>query len=301
MNLSKEIAAHYREGNEAERLSRGTNQLERVRTEQILARYLPSPPAVVLDVGGAAGVYAIPLAQRAYSVRLIDPMELHVTQAREAAERAGIVVHGGSATAIAAHATVSDPGSSLGSLNVDVGDARRLPAETESADAVLLLGPLYHLVDPGDRALALREACRVLKPRGVVFVAAISRFASLIDGVGKGFLTDPDFQKIVAGDLASGRHENPTNHPHYFTTAYFHRPEELSEEIYAAGFGAVQVLAVEGPVWSGAEFEAVWADPTARTRMLESLEKIEREPSVLGASAHMLAVARRPDRESLVG
>jgi len=160
-----------------------------------------------------------------------------------------------------------------------------------------LLGPLYHLVDPGDRVLALREACRVLKPRGIVFAAAISRFASLIDGVASGFLTDPDFQKIVGGDLASGRHENPTNHPRYFTTAFFHRPEQLSEEMYAAGFGAVQVLAVEGLVWSGGQFEAVWADPKARASMLEGLEKIEREPSVLGASAHLLAVARRPDSE----
>jgi ubiquinone/menaquinone biosynthesis C-methylase UbiE len=213
VTIPKEVAGHYAEGREAERLASGRGELERVRTQAILARYLPPPPATVLDVGGAAGVYAIPLAKQGYAVHLVDPVELHVAQAREAARRAGVSL----ASAV-------------------VGDARRLEAEPGSADAVLMLGPLYHLVERGDRRIALREALRVLKPRGVLFAAAISRFASFIDGIANDLFADPVFRSIVAGDLAGGRHENPTNHPDYFTTAYFHRPEELGEEVYAAGF-----------------------------------------------------------------
>lgn len=272
MNLSEEIAGHYEEGREAGRLSSGRGELERVRTQAILARYLPKPPAVVLDVGGAAGVYAIPLAKQGYQVHLIDPVELHVAQAREAAAHAGVAL-----------------------ASAAVGDARRLEAEPASADAVLLLGPLYHLVEREDRGIALREALRVLKPRGVLFAAGISRFASLIDGVASALFQDPAFRSIVAGDLKTGRHENPTNHPDYFTTAYFHRPEELCEEVYEAGFGGVHVLAVEGPVWSAGGFEAAWADPAQRAALMECLEKTEREPSIQGASAHLLAIGRRPE------
>jgi ubiquinone/menaquinone biosynthesis C-methylase UbiE len=271
MTIPQEVAGHYAEGREAERLASGRGELERLRTQAILARYLPAPPAVILDVGGAAGVYAIPLAAQGYKVCLVDPVELHVAQAREAAARAGV------------------------SLEASVGDARRLEAEPASADAVLMLGPLYHLVERGDRLIALREAFRVLKPRGVLLAAAISRFASLIDGVASAVFHDPAFREIVAGDLASGRHENPTHHPDYFTTAYFHKPEELCEEVYEAGFGAVQVLGVEGPVWSTAAFESAWADPAQREKLLEFVEKVEREPSIQGASAHLLAVARRPE------
>ena len=271
--LSKEIEGHYAEGREADRLRAGRGELERVRTEAILERYLPPPPAKVLDIGGAAGVYALPLAKKGYSVQLIDPMELHVAQAREAATAAGL------------------------SMGASVGDARKLEGvESGCADAVLMLGPLYHLVERGDRLQALREAFRVLKPRGALFAAGISRFASLIDGVATDLITDPVFRDtIIAGDLATGRHENPTNHPNYFTTAYFHKPEELCEEVYEAGFGAVHVLAVEGPVWSAAGFEKAWSDPEMRMKLLEYLEKIEREPSLQGASAHLLAVARRPE------
>jgi hypothetical protein len=58
--LDPEIAAHYASVSEQQRL--GPCSPERVRTWELLGRHLPPPPAVVLDVGGAAGVYALPLA-----------------------------------------------------------------------------------------------------------------------------------------------------------------------------------------------------------------------------------------------
>jgi hypothetical protein len=114
------------------------------------------------------------------------------------------------------------------------------------------------LLNTRSRLQALREAHRILKPRGVLFAAAISRFASLIDGLASGFFQDPEFRKIIAADLASGQHRNPTNHPFYFTTTYFHRPEELADEVRGAGFADVETLAIEGPAWSTAQFLQAW-------------------------------------------
>ncbi len=76
--------------------------------------------------------------------------------------------------------------------------------------------------------------------------AAISRFASAQDGLLRGFLQDPDFMRIVQQDLRNGQHRNPKNHPNYFTTAFFHYPDELRSEIRQAGFNQVKVFAVEG-------------------------------------------------------
>jgi hypothetical protein len=95
--------------------------------------------------------------------------------------------------------------------------------------------------------------------------------------------------------LRSGLHRNPTDHPDYFTTAYFHLPEELGAEVADAGFGDVRILAVEGPAWSTALFCDAWKDAVQRQKLLEFLSLIEREPSIQGASAHVLAVAVRPD------
>ena len=81
--LDAEILAHYQEGVERDRLLRGgAGRLEYLRTRELLARYLPPAPVTILDVGGGAGVYALPLAREGYSVHLIDPVPLHVDQAR---------------------------------------------------------------------------------------------------------------------------------------------------------------------------------------------------------------------------
>jgi ubiquinone/menaquinone biosynthesis C-methylase UbiE len=271
-SLSKEIEAHYQLGGEEQRLSNEWGELERLRTQAILARHLPPAPALILDVGGAAGAYAFPLASQGYDVHLVDPVELHLEQARS-------------------HERTRGP--KLGSISR--GDARQLDLAAASADAVLLLGPLYHLVERADRLQALGEAWRVLKPGGVLLAASISRFASLIDGLARGFFRDADFRKIVEADLRQGRHCNPTNNPAYFTTAYFHRPEELAAELSEARFTHAKTCAIEGPAWSAGSFREAWSDVEQRKKLLEFLALVESEPSILGASAHLMAVAFRPD------
>lgn len=81
----------------------------------------------------------------------------------------------------------------------------------------------------------------------------------------------------------------------HYPTAYFHRPEELASEARDAGFRDVEVLAVEGPAWSAARFGESWDDDAQREKLLEFLSSVEREPSMLGASAHLIAVAHRAD------
>jgi ubiquinone/menaquinone biosynthesis C-methylase UbiE len=266
--IAGEIETYYLEGLELDRLSTDHGELERLRTQEILGRYLPPAPAAVFDVGGAAGVYAFPLAQQGYQVHLIDPVALHLEQARARSASLGVELS-----------------------SIALGDARELNVSTGVADAVLLLGPLYHLVERSDRIQALRQARRILKPGGILLAAAISRFASLIDGLSSGFFQDEQFRKIVAADLASGQHRNPSDRPAYFTTAFFHRPEDLAAELREAGLESVRVVAVEGPVWSTSYFHRAWSDAQQRSELMQFLSLVEQEPSILGASAHLLAVA----------
>jgi ubiquinone/menaquinone biosynthesis C-methylase UbiE len=270
--ISKEIEAHYLKSAESERLSNEWGELERLRTQRILARFLPQSPAVILDVGGAAGAYAFPLAKQGYQVHLIDPVQLHLDQARSYEEASGVEL-----------------------ASITQGDARHLDFPASCADVVLLLGPLYHLVERSDRLQALLEARRVLRPRGVLFAAAISRFASLIDGLSRGLFQDAEFRKIVEADLTIGLHSNPTNNPAYFTTAYFHRPEEFAAEVGSAGFDNTQIFAIEGPAWSTGLFRNAWNDKVQRQKLLEFLSLVESEPSIQGASAHIISVSFRPN------
>lgn len=174
------------------------------------------------------------------------------------------------------------------------GDARQLHAESSSADTVLLLGPLYHLTERTDRLRALGEATRVVRPGGMVFVAAVSRFASLLDGLSREFLFDPRFRSIVEQDLRDGQHRNPDRIPHWFTTAYFHHPSELPEEAVAAGLDRLEVVGVEGVAgWFGHIFEH-WDDAADQDAILFAARAIEDEPCLIGASTHLLMVAQRP-------
>ena len=177
-------------------------------------------------------------------------------------------------------------------LTAERGDARQLSSADDSFDVVLLLGPLYHLQERADRVLALREARRVATPTGLVAIAAISRYASLFDGLAREFLFEPEFRDIVQRDLVDGRHENATNRPHWFTTAFFHRPDDLAEEIEAAGLSLVELVGVEGLAGWLANLDHRWRDADDREVILQSSRAVESEPAVLGLSAHQLAVAR---------
>ncbi|HKN58095.1 MAG TPA: methyltransferase domain-containing protein, partial [Gemmatimonadaceae bacterium] len=177
-----------------------------------------------------------------------------------------------------------------------VADARALPEETESAAVVLLLGPLYHLVDEQDRQAALSEAIRVLRPGGVLITAGISRWASALDGLAREILRDPEFASIVERDLLDGNHLNPTNHLDYFTTAYFHRPEELRREVSAAGFVIEGLYGVEGPGWILPDLVERWNDPQRREIILKVARALESESSVVGCSAHLIVVGRKPSK-----
>jgi SAM-dependent methyltransferase len=161
------------------------------------------------------------------------------------------------------------------------------------ADAVLLLGPLYHLTTRDDRVACLREAHRVLRPGGTAWGAGISRFASLISALAEDLFDDPIFASIVARDLQDGQHRNPSGNPKYFTSAFFHRPGELSRDFLQAGFQVLEVVAIEGPGWLARDFDRLWHDHAQRQRLLDAVRKVEREPSILGATAHIMAIGRK--------
>ncbi|MDE3085767.1 MAG: methyltransferase domain-containing protein [Acidobacteriota bacterium] len=263
-----EILRHYETIEEGRRIVEGPGRLELLRTREVLGRYLPATPGAVLDVGGATGVHAEWLASQGHRVHVVDLVPRHV----EVASRLG---------------------GSPGLVTAEVGDARALPVDDEAFDAVLLFGPLYHLTEIEDRLLAWREAQRAVRPGGYVFAAAISRFASLFDGLARGFLFDPLFRQIVKRDLREGQHRNPTDSPHWFTTAYFHHPDDLRQEAETAGATVVEIVGVEGLAGWLPDLAERLDSAEGREAVLESARCVESEPSLLGLSAHLIAVTRR--------
>lgn len=263
-----DVLAYYALGGERTRLDTGAGVLELARTQELLARWLPAG-ACIADVGGADGRYAEWLVDRGYSVELVEPVETHLLQARA---RAG-----------------SPP-----RFGVRAGDARRLPLDESSFDAVLLLGPLYHLPSRADRLAALSEAARVSRRGGLVVAAAISRFAPVLDAVSRGNLLDENLLRNVVRETAAGRRVEPSSRTAPFPDACFHRPEELAGEISEAGLELVAVTGVQGPGWLRLAADPASAEPALVERLAALARELEHEPQAAILSAHLLALARRP-------
>jgi SAM-dependent methyltransferase len=270
-----EIIAHYSPGAEEERLAT-LARLEHIRMSELLGRYLPPPPAVVADVGGGPATYALPLARAGYLVHLIDPAPGHIATARRIS-------------------LSQDTGQQrTGQLaSVQAGHARALPWPDGSADACLLFGPMYHLTDAGERQEALAEAHRILRPGGLLMVTAISRFASTMAGLARGLLADPAFEPVVDADVRTGQHRNPDRRPGWFTTAFYHRPDQFADEVRDSRFALSALLTVSGPA-AYLQNLAWWLDdPGRQDTLLRAIRRVEAEPALLGAGPAVLAVARR--------
>ncbi len=255
-----EILDYYVRGREDERLRTGRGRLEFWRTRDVLRRVLPPAPAQVMDVGGGSGVHAEWLAADGHDVELIDPVPLHVEQA-----------------------------SRLAGVTAREGDARALEAADASADAVLLLGPLYHLTDRADRVRALAEARRVVRPGGVIAAATISRWAAVHDMVRSGRYTEEPVRHVVDDSAWHGLLRG--NERIGFTTAYFHDPDEILGEFADAGLPGARRYALEGVFGLYADVEEWLDDPERRELLLGVARRSEGEPTLLGVAGHMLTVA----------
>ena len=262
LELDPKILAFYRDRYEEDaRLTRTPHgQLEFARTQQLLRRHLPAPPAAIADIGGGTGAHARWLAADGYSVHLVDPVPEHV-------ERAG----------------------RMAGITATVGDARALDLFDASTDSTLLLGPLYHLIDPLERAQALKEAVRVTRPGGLVVAAAISRYCGLLELAALGELDERTEDEAVE-IMVTGVHQDNLDG---FTSAYFHRPEELAAEMGASGLADITIYGVEGPTVGA--LDAAGADETERLlpAAMRCAELLETDVALINASSHFLGIGWR--------
>lgn len=279
--IDKTVLAYYDAGREYHRLRKDIGLIEFERTKEILLENLPKPPAVIYDVGGAYGEYAWWLASLGYEVHLFDLSETNIKMSKELAKEY--------------------PTCRLAAS--EVCDARNVPRKDGSADAVLMMGPLYHITDYDERIKAIRESLRLLKKKGVLFTAALTPYSVLLynitvyspnGGRDNTYLEDAGFLSMVERELTDGCHINPNRAVYEgLGSSHLHTAKALRAELAAGGFPDTIVHGVMGAAWLVHDIDEVWKNEASKKALMHTVRLLDTHEEIIGLSGHLLAVSKR--------
>ncbi len=252
------------------------HRLERHRTEyaltcRVLRDHLPPPPARIADIGGGVGRYAIALASQGYAVTPVDISPKSLAFARSQAAEAGV--------------------SFEACLEATATDLRLFPAHV--FDAVLLMGPLYHLLEHGERLRAVRETHRILRPRSPVFASFINRFSVVMQAIVHRPSYVHDGYDELCGIISNGLyHKRPDG---AFMDAWYAHPREITPLMRDGGFSQLDLISCES---LAVELEDNIVDTSFFSKWLDVLYAICRETCILGAAGHLIYVGLSSDKDS---
>lgn len=262
-----DIAAFYSSDPAREHGRLEEHQLEHDLTWRYLNQYLPTPGSL-LEIGAGTGRYTLELARRGYKVTAVDLSEALLEACRR---------------------NIADEGLET-QVRFIVADARDLGKEVgKDFDAVLLMGPLYHLVVEAERKVALKEAYDRLREGGILFSSFISRFGILGD-----LLSNvPDWiedRAKVRSLLERGK--RPDDYPPGGFRGYFAKVSQLAPLHEAMGFKTLVVAGVE-PAISADDESYNKLQGKQRQLWLDLLHEVSTETSIIGASRHLLYIGQK--------
>lgn len=280
-DIDKTVLAFYEDGKERNRLRSGIGLIEFERTKELLLENLPSPPAVIYDIGGGYGEYAWWLADMGYKVHLFDISETNIRMSKELESEFPNAVLAAS----------------------EVCDARHIQRENESADAVLLMGPLYHITDYYGRIDAIKESYRLLKDGGILFSAALTPYSILLhcttlyrtERNSKSSALDSEaFLNMIERELYDGCHINPDKSVYDgLGTSHLHTAAALESELINGGFEYTEVHGVMGGAWLAPNIDTLWKDEKSKNALMRTVRLLDTHKEIMGLSGHLLAVSKK--------
>ncbi len=278
-SVDNSALTYYESGFERNRLRTNIGLIEFERTKEILLENLPKAPAVIYDIGGGYGEYSWWLASLSYEVHLFDLFPKNIEMSKEL--------------------SVEYPNVTLESA--EVCDAISVPRGDKSADAVLLMGPLYHITDYSERISVIKECRRLLKDGGLLFTAALTPYSVLLDNITKynpfgdvpnTTLEDEGFMKMVERELEDGEHINPDKMVYSgLGSAHLHTAKALRAELESGGFENSVIHGIMGGAWLAHNLDELWKNEASREALMRTVRMIDTHEEIIGLSGHLLSVS----------
>lgn len=267
--ISKELDDFYNKASEETRLEKGMGIFEFERIKELIELHISKSNSTIIDVGGGTGKYSEWLAKKGHQVHLIEPVLKHIKLAEKRAKKL------------------------QNSFSVTKGISQNLPYKNESADLVILHGPLYHLQKREDRIKSILEAKRVLKKGGIILGFAINATASTVVGLMNGMLHTNSFFEMCKEELTTGIHNAPKDFPFLLADAFYHKPEGLKAEFLEQNLEFINLFAVEGMIWLDNEYFANMLDKK-KSKTLKALQNLtQNDEYLLPFSPHMMIAVRK--------
>ncbi len=267
--ISKELEDFYNKASEETRLEKGMGFFEFERIKELIEIHISKPNSTIIDVGGGTGKYSEWLAKKNHIVHLLEPVTKHLKLAEKRAKK------------------LNNP------FFVTKGIAQKLPYQNNTADLVILHGPLYHLQKREDRIHAILEAKRILKKGGIILGFAINATASTVVGLMNGMIHTNSFFEMCKEELTTGIHNAPKDFSFLLADAYYHKPKELKEEFLEQDLKFINLFAVEGMIWLDNEYFANMLDKK-KSKTLKELQKItQNNEYLLPFSPHIMIAVKK--------
>jgi ubiquinone/menaquinone biosynthesis C-methylase UbiE len=267
--ISKELEDFYNKASEETRLEKGMGIFEFERIKELIQLHISKSKSIIIDIGGGTGKYAEWLAKDGHQVHLVEPVLKHIKLAEKRAQK------------------LKNP------FSVTIGEAKKLPYKNDTADLVILHGPLYHLQKREDRVTAILEAKRVLKKGGIILGFAINYTASTLVGLMNGMIHANSFFDMCKQELTTGIHNVPKDFPFLLADAYYHKPQHLKEEFLEQNLEFINLFAVESLIWLDSEYFANMIDKK-KSKTLKELQKLtQNDEYLLPFSPHMMISVKK--------
>lgn len=273
MNMTdfKKVKKYYNEFDEKNRLIKDySGRFEYEMTMKILTKYLPSK-AKILDLGGAAGAYTIPLAKKGYEMYLADLSEKLIDQAKEQIEKENIEKV----------------------KSCDIVNAIDLSIyENEQFDAVLLFGPLYHLLTIEERQKSIKEINRVLRKGGLVFASFIPYLAGSIAIIDR-YIRHPEQVDInsLVKVFNTGEFNNTSNNG--FQEGSYIKSEEIVKLFKNNNFEKEEILSIRGFGYEKEEKLYNIKDKEMFKTIIELIQETANQKEIIETCGHAMYIGKK--------